>query len=229
MAVRRTIKRSSEPDVLTLFIAFDEFITEKEAKNLSYPTLHNYRQTFRMFCTFHEFDDETLITEINPNLFYKWINTLKLEGVKHTSINHYLRDCRAFFYWCMDADRRYIEKPFKIEMVKGQEESIKTFTDEELNLLLEKPRRNEDFVTWRTWVIVNWVIATGNRASTICEIQIGDVDFKSKEIRLRHTKNKKAHIIPPSSSLATILKEYLKLWRWDCRDTEWLFPNVGEE
>ena len=229
MAVKRTIKRSSEPDVLTLFSAFDEFITEKEAKNLSTPTIKNYQVTFRIFCTFFGFDEDTTITDITQNLFYKWINTLKLDGVKHTSINHYLRDCRTFFYWCMDADRRYIEKPFKIEMIKGQEESVKTFTSEEIDILLEKPRRNEDFVTWRTWVIINWIIATGNRAATICDIQIGDVDFKSKEIRLRHTKNKKAQIIPLSSSLATILKEYLKLWRWDCRGEDWLFPNVGEE
>lgn len=229
MAIKRTIKRSNEPDVLSLFNAFEEFITEKEAKNLSLPTIKNYSQTFRIFCNFHGFDEDTPITAITPTHFYKWINTLKLEGVKPSSINHYLRDCRAFFYWCMDANRKYIEKAFKIEMVKGQEESLKTFSDEELDRLLEKPRRSEDFVTWRTWVISNWVIGTGNRAATICEIKIGDVDFKAKEISLRHTKNKKAQIIPLSSSLATILKEYLKLWRWDCRDEDWLFPNIGDE
>ena len=227
--IKRTIKRSSEPDVVTLFSAFDEFITEKEARNLSAPTIKNYQVTFRIFCAFYNFDEDTPITEINQNLFYKWINTLKLEGVKHTSINHYLRDCRAFFYWCMSPDRRYIENSFKIDMIKGQEESIKHFTDEEVNALLEKPKRSEDFIVWRSWAIINWVIGTGNRAATICDIQMGDVDFKNKEIILRHTKNKKAQIIPLSSSLATILKEYIKLWRFDCRADDWLFCNIGEE
>lgn len=229
MAVKRTIKRSLEPDVITLYGAFEEFITEKEAKNLSLSSIKNYSVTFRIFCSFHEFDDETLITEITPSHFYKWINTLKLNGAKHTTINHYLRDVRCFFYWCMDRDRKYIEKTFKIEMVKGQEETVKHFTDEELEELLDKPRRTEDFVIWRTWAIINWVLATGNRAATICEIKIGDVDYKRKEIILRHTKNKKAQIIPLSSSLTTVLKEYIKLWRHEATSEDWLFPNIGEE
>lgn len=227
--VKRTIKRSQEPDAVTLYSAFEEFIVEKEAKNLSPSTLKNYRQSFNYLCTFHNFDEDTPANEVNPTHIYKWINTTKLQGVSHNSINHYLRDCRTFLYWCMDKDRQYIDKPFKIEMIKGQEESIKHFTDEEVELLLEKPRRNEDFPVWRSWLIINWVLATGSRAATVCEVQIGDVDFKRKEITFRHTKNKKAQIIPLSSSLATILKEYMKLWRFDCRDTDWLFPNIGEE
>lgn len=229
MAIKRTIKRSSEPDVLTLYTAFDEFIIEKEAKNLSLPTIKNYKQTFRIFCEFHNFTEDTLINEIAPTHFYKWINTLKLTGVKHTSINHYLRDVRCFFYWCMDSNRKYIENSFKIEMIRGQEETVKHFSDEEIEALLEKPRRTEDFVVWRTWCIVNWVLATGCRAATICEVKIGDIDFKRKEIVLAHTKNKKAQIIPLSSSLATLLKEYIKLWRNGANEEEWLFPNIGEE
>jgi integrase/recombinase XerD len=226
--VKRTIRRSQEPDTVTLFSAFDEFIVEKEAKNISQPTLVNYKYSFTTFCNFHNFDEETPISEISPNHFYKWINTIKLQGVSHNSINHYLRDVRCFFYWCMNKDRLYIDKPFKIEMIRGQEETVKHYTDEEIERMLEKPKRSEDFVVWRTYAIVNWVLATGSRAATICDVQIGDVDFKRKEIMFRHTKNKKAQIIPLSSSLATVLKEYMKLWRFDCHEDEWLFPNIGE-
>lgn len=229
MALKRTIKRNIEQSATSLSKAFEEFITEKEAKNLSAPTIKNYQVTFRMFCEFHDLNEDAPIAYITQAHFYKWITALKQNGVKHTSINHYLRDCRAFFYWCMNADRKYIEKPFKIEMIRGQEETVKHFTYEELDWLLGKPNKTDEFVVWRTWAIVNWVLATGNRAATICEVKMGDVDYGRKEIVLAHTKNKKAQIIPLSSSLASVLKEYINLWRSRANEGDWLFPNVGEE
>lgn len=229
MGTKRRIKKSSGYDLIPLEQAFEEFIVEKEARNLSEATLKNYRQSFELFATFHAFTADTTTDEITPSHFHKWINTLKLDGVKPSSINHYLRDCRSFFYWCMDADRKYIEPSFKINMIEGQEEQMKLFTDDELTLLLEKPRRNDSFTDWRTWAIVNWVLGTGNRASTICDVRLTDINYSKREIALGHTKNKKAQIIPLSSSLETVLKEYVRMWRKDADIDGWLFPNVGEE
>jgi integrase/recombinase XerD len=162
-------------------------------------------------------------------MVYKWIGTLKLEGAKVTSINHYLRDLRTFLYWCMDEDRKYICPAFKIQLLSGQEEQLKLFSDDEIETILEKPKKNSSFTEWRTWAIVNWVLGTGNRAATICDVKIGDVNFKSKEIVLHHTKNKKAQIIPLSSSLETVLKEYMRTWRAEATKEDWLFCNIGEE
>lgn len=202
--------------------AYTEFITEKEAKNLSKSTLRNYTQSYNYFLEFHGITEETPITEIKPKHFFQWMNTLKLDGVRHTSINHYLRDCRAFFYWCME--HGYLQY-FEIEMIKGQEEMPKMFSDDDLEKLLEKPKANDSFTNWRMWVIVNWVLATGNRAATICDVKVSDIDFKSKQIILAHTKNKKAQAIPLSPALETVLKEYMRKFELP----EYLFPNVGAE
>lgn len=230
MAVKRKIKKSTGYDLIPLGMAFDEFIQEKEARNLSQATIRNYIQSFEYFMDFNELSrDDNTTDEINIGMFHHWIGSMKLDGVKHTSINHYLRDCRAFFYWCMDEDRKYITPSFKIHLVEGQEEQLKLFSDEDIALLLEKPRRNDSFVVWRTWAIVNWVLGTGNRASTICDVRLNDVYYAKKEIALGHTKNKKAQIIPLSSSLETVLKEYCRMWRKEAEIDGWLFPNVGEE
>lgn len=229
MGMQRKIKRSTGYDLTPLDQAFEEFISEKEAKNLSHATIHNYQQSYNFFMRFCGFNHETTTDEVTINHFYKWINFMKSNDVKPTSINHYLRDCRAFLYWCMDDDRKYIEPAFKIKMIEGQEEQLKLFSDEEISLLLEKPRRNDSFAEWRTWAIVNWVLGTGNRASTICDIKLSDIDYNRKEIILGHTKNKKAQIIPLSSSLEIAIKEYIRMWRKGINAEGWLFPNVGDE
>lgn len=209
--------------------AFEEFKAEKIAKNLSKATIRNYQQSYDFFMEFFHFDTTTPISEIKQTLFFRWAGTLRTNGVQPTSVNHYLRDMRAFCYWCMDDTRGYIKPSFTIEMIKGQEEPLKMFDDEETKALLEKPHNNDTFATWRTWAICCWVLGTGNRAATICDVQIRDIDFKRKEIVLRHTKNKKAQSIPLSSSLETALKEYIKIWLSDVGKDFYLFANIGGE
>lgn len=222
---RHRIKRTDSPEQMPIGAAFEEFMHQKEAQNKSASTLRNYRQSYGFFMDFHDLTEDTPLADITASYFYEWANSLKLDAVRISSINHYIRDVRAFFYWCMDIDRGYIEKRFKIEELKGQEELPKMFTDEELELLLVKPRRYDNFSIWRTWAIVNWVLATGNRASTICDVKVTDIDYKKMEITLGHTKNRKAQVIPLSNSLATILKEYTRIFKL----SYWLFPNIETE
>ena len=228
--VKRTIQRSAESDYIAISEAFEEFVTEKEVLGRAEATVRSYKDTFKLFMNYFNFDDSTTIDEINKHLFFQWINDMDNRGVKYTSINHYLRDMRTFCYWCMEDERKYITEPFKLEMKKGQDTGYKMFNDEEVEILTEKPRRNDNFITWRTWAIINWVLATGNRAATITFIRIGDIDFKNKEISIvEHTKNKRAQIIPLSPSLETVIKEYIRIWRKDAKKDAFLFCNIGEE
>ena len=71
MGVKRKIKKSSGYDLIPVEQAFEEFITEKEAKNLSPATIRNYRQSFTMFMEFHGFNSETTTDEIQASHFYK--------------------------------------------------------------------------------------------------------------------------------------------------------------
>jgi len=228
MAIKRTIKRNAKADDVVLEDVFNDFIAEKQARNLSPATIYSYETSFKKFKEFIGEKDNTGDT-IKIGVIHKWINTMRIDGTKHVSINHYLRDIRAFLYWCMNTDRAYITPAFKIELIKGQEETLKTFTEEEQETLIEKPRRNASFAEWRTWTIINWVLATGNRAATVCSVQIQDVRLGKGEIELRHTKNKKAQIIPLSQSLETVVKEYIRVWRKDAPPTAYLFCNVGEQ
>lgn len=230
MAIKRTMKRTQEENKWQIGEAFEEFIAEKEGTNKSPSTIRNYRQSYQFFIEFLELEPTDTLDVIEPGMFYKWSGNLALEGVKITSINHYIRDVRAFLYWCMEEPREYM-KHFKIKEVSGQEEVIKFYTDEELELLLEKPDKKAQYAEWRTYTIVNWVLATGNRASTIVNVRVGDIDFKRKEITLAHTKNKKAQILPLSSSLESVLKEYMRLFSIDGKDNKnpWLFSRIDEE
>lgn len=206
---------------LTVFNAFQDFIQEKEANNLSEATIRNYQKSFGLFCEYAKIDLDTPFEEIAQDLIFQWIGHMRKEEISVASINHYLRDVRAFFNWCKKRDYNNID----IKELKQQEEQPKFFKDDDIEKLLEKPRPKDSFVEWRTWAMVNTVLATGARAATLCNMKVTDIDFIRKEIALAHTKNKKAQIIPLSATLEGVLKEYTKKFGL----TNYLFPNIGDE
>ena len=224
---KRRIARKVEaivPTDKTLIEAFEEFEIDKEVHNVSSATLRNYRQSYYYFKEFNRFDEDTLkVNEIQPTDFHEWIYAMEADGVSRNSINHYIRDVRAFLYWCMDSERGYIERPFKIHTVKVEEEIPKTYTDEEIQALLAKPRAGDTFAEWRTWAMVYWFYSTGNRTSTVCQIKLEDIDWEARKVVLRHTKTKKAQITFLSPSLISALNEYRA--RWEVDSTGYLFPD----
>lgn len=219
--MRRMI-RATDTEI-TLNEAFNEFIQEKESYGLSEATLRNYHLTYDIFYKYNEFTPDTPAKNITQDVIYKWINHMRNEELAPSSINHYVRDMRAVLNWM--AKRDYIEK-LEVKEVRKQEELPKFFRDEDIEKLLEKPKNKDSFVEWRTWAIVNTVLATGAREGTICSMRISGIDFMRKEIDLsEHTKNKKALIVPLSPSLENCLREYIRKFELD----GYLFPNVGNE
>lgn len=224
--MKNRIRINHQEVVPTLFGAFESFLDDKKAHNLAPESLIDYEQSFKYFMDYFEFDEYTPLSFVDNEMFKDWTIDMLNAGKKPNTINRYLRDCRVFFNWCIDHALLFIN--LKIDMVKGQEDAIKSFPDEDIQLITKRPLTN-DFIEWRTFTVVNWVLATGNRARTIVNIQLKDVDFKNGEIYLRQTKNKKAQVIPLSKALAAVLREYIRLWRYDATEDDYLFCNIGNE
>ena len=209
---------------VTLDTAFNEFIQQKEANGLASSTIRNYNLSYHIFYTYNEFDKETPVTEINNNIINKWINHMRKEEIAPSSMNHYLRNIRAFANFCVK--REYLEANIEIPQVKQQEELPKFYSDEDVEKLLTKPANNDTFAEWRTWGIVNFVLATGARAATVRNVKLDDINFNDNVVNLStHTKNRDALTVPLSTSLANALREYTRKWGI----TDYLFPNVGNE
>jgi integrase/recombinase XerD len=224
------VKLNAGNEYISFNDAFEEFIIEKEALNLAPKTIRNYRQSLEYFIEF-EFDGDINIDISNLSKIYveQWKAAKLKEGMSITTINHYLRDVRVFLYWCMDDERKYIEPRYIIDCIKGQEKLPKIFSDEDVDTLLQKPNNIKDWVEWRTWGIVNWVVGTGNRAATVCGLKIGDVDFLNEEVRITTLKTKKVQILKLSPTLNAAMKLYINKCRYGEPEDAWLFPRVTNE
>ena len=219
--------KNSYSTAVTFKEAFEQFIEEKTAINLSPKTIRNYKQSIEIFYDYHNLDSSTLLEEIQMPMVYKWINHMKNNEVRGQSINHYLRDLRTFFNWCQE--RELIQEALKIKEIEVQEGLPKMYSDDEMAIMLEKPRAGDGFSDWRSWAIISTVYATGLRASTLCNLTIEDISFTREEIVIEKQKNKHAGILPLTPALASSLKEYIKKWMRDAEPSDWLFPSITGE
>lgn len=219
--------RKNLANKVPLSYAIDEFLEAKRAKGLAEKTIDNYSKSLKKFINFFEFDEETNLRDIDDGDFYHFINAMKDDEIRLSSINHYIRDLRAFFSWC--SSRGWCEPTEALVESRGQQEEPRIFTEEELDALLLKPEESDTFTTYKMWVIINLMYDTGIRARSVSNLKLADIDFKAEEIYVRETKNKKPLNLPMSAALANVLKEYLRTTNIEEKKGQWLFPSLTGE
>ena len=115
-----------------------------------------------------------------------------------------------------------------IKKYKAEETIKETYSDEELQILLKKPNlRKCTFGEYRSWGIVNFLVNSGSRAGTIRNILIKDIDFDNHVVYARHTKNKKALIIPLCSEMVMIQRDYLRIRKGDTRVSPYVCKEIS--
>ena len=218
----KIIMYDEQKERITIKEAFEKYIKEKSVMNLSETTIELYKRFYNnVFTKFHH--ENELCKNITKEIVIDFIEFLKKRNpkIRTTSINSYLHSLRAMLYYFMESG---YTPHFKVKMVKSEKTIKETYSLDELERLLKKPDIKKcRFTEYRDWVMVCYLLATGNRLSTVSNLKIQDINFENNEITLRRVKNKKQYIIPLSSTLAKTLIEYLKIRKGEPSD--YLFCN----
>ena len=156
-----------------------DFLDDKKYSGTAEATLNGYRYDITRFLKF--LSDEQLT--VNEAGFKRYVIHLTDSGMTANSVNHYIRSVKVFLYWCMEQDEI---APFKIKMVKAQETIKDVYTQGELCALIQPPKREDSFVVWRSWAIINFILGTAAREATVCEMQMQDISFDDRTITFRH-------------------------------------------
>ena len=204
--IRRTSVTTTINDALELFIS------EKRAKNLADRTVEGYEFQVKQFLKDCDLSIDDEVSCIDKAIILNYTNYLLSKNISHESVNNYLRSIRVFVNWLCAND--YISR-VKVNMVKGQEERLKFYTEEEIEKLVKKPSNKCSFVEHRTWAVICFILATGARISTVINIKREDLNLNEHYVIYRHLKNKSTQMIPLSTSITKILSEYLRTWSID--------------
>ena len=184
---------------------FSDFIISRKTKGLAEKTLQSYQSQFQAVA--RHMDVKMDIAMLQKADLDAMIISMRDASLSPNSINSYTRTLKSFFSWCNEQGITRLNIP----LYKAEETVKETYSDAELAALLKKPDiRKATFAEYRDWVIINFLLNCGSRAATVRAIQIRDVDLDGGMVFYRHTKNRKAQVIPLCSAMVAILREYLR-------------------
>ena len=181
---------------------FDEFITAKVIQNLSDRTISYYKENLGYWFRFKQaeyINDYTKVDVAN------YIMSLKNSKVTDNTINTRLRAIKVFF--------KYIESEYslvlpKIKLLKTTTKCKQIHSLDNLKKLLEEPNF-KNFVQYRNWIMVQVMLSTGARLSSIQNLRIKDVDFNDAYITYEHSKNGESYSVPLDSHIKDALKAFI--------------------
>lgn len=203
-------------------LSFEEgcelYLNNCRERNLRQGTINHYRQSYVQFYKF--FDRDMPVKDISEDDYKAYILHLRSYIDNDRSINSYLRDFITTMHFLMNEG--YVEF-FPMKSIKVDDAPVETYTDDELRVLLKKPNlRKCTFAEYRNWVITNLFFSTGIRQRSSLYLKVKDIDFDNQLLHVNVTKNRKPLIVPLSTTMTQILKEYLT-HRQHKNDDEYLF------
>ena len=179
------MKKAQSRQDITIREAFEQFQLHNQVNNLAKDTIRYYAQKSEYFFAFIG-DIDVSVTSITPEVIESYILDMKKQGnLSDATINNRLRMVRAFLYYCMEREQL---PRYSIKLVRASTNQKEPYTQEELKRLLKRPNTDTcSFAEYRNWVMVNFLLATGCRASTLIELQIKDIDLPAGMVFFRHT------------------------------------------
>ena len=143
----------TRPKDALLTDAFADFLEKCRAKSLSEKTLNIYTVHFKFFKEYLS-DPDKKASDITVDTLEGFILYLQNRGCNDITVQSYMRGVRCFCYYLMEEG--YLQR-FKIKLPKADKRIKETYTDT---------------------VFSNYLLATGNRISTVLSLQIKDLDKK---------------------------------------------------
>ena len=75
---------------------------------------------------------------------------------------------------------------FKIRLLKEPEAPLKLYSDKDVKRLIKKTNLKKcSFTTYRNWVLIYYLVETGNRLRSIINIKVSDINFENHEVLIR--------------------------------------------
>lgn len=189
-------------------LAIKSFIKDCVARNLADHTIKYHQNCANVLLKFMNYSELTRTDEITKEHVLDFIRFRLSCGIKAVSINQNLKSWTPFGNYLCDMGI-FAENPFNVEKLKVEKLYTETYTEAQLDILLETPNRN-DFVGYRDYVLMLLFVETGVRLSEALAIKLSDIDWRNGLIKI-FGKGRKHRTVPFQFTLDKSLDEYIRI------------------
>jgi integrase/recombinase XerD len=182
---------------------FERFLQEKRYLiGVSKKTIEWYKYSFKAYKRVLNGNSEALPTQLTLTQF---VIELRKSGISAGAMNNYIRGMNVFLGWLFENE--YIPQQLKIKRVKEEQTIIETFTDPQLQRIVDyKPK---DYFELRLYTLLLTAMDTGCRIEELLTLTRDNVDFDSLILKVTG-KGKKERIVPISIELRKSLFKLLR-------------------
>ena len=229
------------PQKISMLYLQNEFVLAQKAKGNSEETIKSYIKNFNRLYDFlgyqyikqsisvaedvalhnEKYGNEreigasmpVIVLELPNFIAYydDWLTNVR--SVSKQTVLSSKRHVKAIIYFAQELGW---VKEYGISVKEIKPDIKNTFTQHELNAISKKPKlRSDNFVEYRTWVMIQYLSATGNRIGSVLALNVGDIDFEQKCIKINTTKNNEPKLMPLIYDIRKILHEYIYKCRID--------------
>jgi integrase/recombinase XerC len=198
---------------------FDKLLTQfldhlRYERNVSVHTLRNYESDLTQFLDYLAPADpntgkrkEPDIGQIDHITIREWLSCLHSDQKKKTSIARKLAALRTFFQFLVREGLLELN-PAKLVATPRKDKKLPVHLSiEDAVRFIETPDPETDFGK-RDRAILELLYATGVRVSELVQLDLRDIDFKNKLLRVTG-KRRKERIVPFGDPAAKALQQYM--------------------
>jgi tyrosine recombinase XerC len=180
----------------------------KYEKNASPHTIASYRRDLLQLVQYLE-ERKSGLDKVDNIILRGFLASRYDRGEKKSTIGRKLAAIRSFFQFCVR--RHWMEhNPAKVVSTPKQDKPVPSFlTEEEMQAFLDLPRTNKT-LDLRDRAMMELLYATGIRVSELVGINLEDVNFSERLIRIRG-KGKKERLVPFGRVAEESLRSYLRV------------------
>lgn len=180
----------------------------KYEKNASPHTIAGYRRDLLQLAQYLE-EKKSSLDEVDNIILRGFLASRYGRGEKKSTVGRKLAAIRSFFQFCVRKHWMQLN-PAKVVSTPKQEKPVPSFlTEEEMQKFLDLPRTDKT-LDLRDRAMMELLYATGIRVSELVGINLEDVNFAERLIRIRG-KGKKERLVPFGRKAEETLRSYLRV------------------
>jgi len=179
-------------------------------RNASPHTIASYRRDLVQLQNYLEKRRITLKT-LDNIILRGFLSSLFQSGNKKSTVARKLASTRSFLQYCLQ--KGWLEdNPARVVATPKQGKNVPSFlSEEEMTHFLDLPTKPKKALDYRDKALLELLYATGIRVGELVGMNVEDVNFNQRLIRVRG-KGKKERLLPFGRKAAVSLRDYLP-WR----------------
>lgn len=180
-------------------------------KRFSAHTITAYKHDLEQFITYIQ-DTQCLtsVAEVRHSHIRSWVVALLQEGLTPRSIRRKLSTLKTYFRFLLKQSAITQNPMLKVATPKIGKRLPQYLQANEMNQLLDQIEWGSDYTAQRDRLILALLYHTGMRRAELIGLQVTDVDFYGRTLRVLGKGNKE-RLLPFGNELAQLLRLYLDL------------------